>query len=167
MSPVEKASVEELIEICTNIFDQSLRHTLSPTSMVWEIVGATELLDLRIDRNGKVQLVLDVTPIEVLPRDTGLTIESILQIFKENRNLFDFVKLKYGSCEFVTFYIHISYRKFLKNEVRSKDLHFKYRNSVLHSLKSRITYIKKLRSAELCVAFSSLEFMVNAVPYWF
>ncbi len=160
MSPVKKASVKELIEICTDIFDQSLLHTLSPTSMVWEIIGAIELSDLYIDPNGEVQLDPSVS-IKALPRYTGLTIESILQILKENRNLFNFVNFTTPQ-----FYI-INYRKFLMNEVRSKDLHVKYRNSVVHALKSRITYIRKLRSVELCVVFSTLKFMVNAVTYWF
>ncbi len=167
MSPVKETSVKELIEICTNILDQSLLHTLSPTSEIWEIVGATELSDLHIDPNGEVCVDRDI-PIEVLPRYTGLTIESILKIIKENRNLFDFDNMIFKSSGSCKFYIQeISYREFLMDEVRSKDLHVKYRNSVVHALKSRIAYIKKLGSAELCVSFSILKFMVNAVTYWF
>ena len=165
MSPVKKAGIKELFEICTDIFDQSLLHTLSPTSMVWEIVGATELPHLHIDPNGEVQLDLDI-PIKALPQYTRLTIESILQILKENRHLFqvdlDFFFRREG-CMLCN---RLSYREFLRNEVRSRHLHATYRNSVIHALRSRITYIKNLKSVEVCVAFSTHSFMVDVVTYY-
>jgi len=132
--------------------------------MVWQIVGAIELPHLDIDPNGKVWLDPDI-PLEALSRYTGLTIESVLQIFQEHRNLFDFelVILKQKEC--ATYGTKLGYRRFLANEVRSRDLHATYRNSVVHALKSRIAYIKNLKSAELCVAFSTLEFMVNTLTY--
>ena len=160
---MKEAGIKEFIDI----FDQSLFHTLSPTSMVWQIVGAMELPHLDIDSNGKVWLD-PYTPIEALSRYTGLTIESISQNFQENCNLFDFELIIEDEKERATYSMKLGYRTFLADEVRSGDLHATYRNSVIHALKSRITYIKSLRSAELCVAFSTLELMFsNTLTCWF
>ena len=159
MSQVKKAGIKELIDI----FDQSLFHTLSPTSMVWQIVGAMELPHLDIDPKGKVWLDSYI-PIDALSRYTGLTIESILQNFQENYNLFDF-DLILKQKELAVYNKKLGYGTFLTNEVRSRDLHATYRNSVIHALKSRITYIKSLRSAELCVASGNL--FNNTLTYWF
>ena len=157
LPPNKKADIKEFVRVCKDIFDQSLLSTLSPTSVVWEVAGANELPHLHIDHNGEVWLDPAI-PIETLPQYTGLSIVTISRILKENRNLFDFgIIFTQQRC-----YINgmrNSYHKFLMDEVRSRDLHVTYRNSVIRALRSRITYITNLKSVEVCVAFSTHSFM--------
>jgi len=132
--------------------------------VVWEVAGANELPPLHIDPNGGVRLSPSI-PIEILPQYTGLSIPTISRILKENRGLFGFAIIFTQHSLYING-MRNSYHKFLMDEVRSGALHVTYRNSVIRALKSRITYIRSLKSVEACVAFSTRRFMVDAVTYY-
>jgi len=124
----------EYSTMLTALFDQVFLVTISPTSPVWEILGAVALFSV-CSKDNSIEIQTSYSSRQ-LPQLTGLPIATISRILEENWNFF--------SPHYIG--MHARHEAFLRNETRSGKLYDAYLNSVVRAMKSRITEVKNLKS---------------------
>ena len=124
----------------------------SPTSTVWNIAGHLALPLLWFKDEGEFiePLLFEADDLSQL---TGLTIDTVFQIFVENQVLFkvNACYLEYDKSYIFGISLMSELRRFLETESRSQGLHFAYRSSVIHELGSKFSY--GLKASQLFVFF--------------
>jgi len=125
----------------------------SPTSTAWKIAGHLALPFPWCEDEEEFLELYDVG-VDDLCELTRLTTATIFQTFVENQGFFEVEAGFYGKkCQlYVSMMSELEL--FLKEESRSKALHFAYRSIVIHTLSSKIPCT--LNASQSFVTFSTL-----------